>query len=116
MKGACDADAVADYARFRKWCNEYFFLPHRNEPRGTGGIFHDQSNAGDRTTDFAFRTDDLLLMGRESVGVPEGVHEEVEARVTIPMRQGIRSLNVALACAMATGEALRQLGLPGVTS
>ena len=49
-------------------------------------------------------------MGRESYGVPESVHAEVEARITIPMQPGLRSLNVALACAMATGEALRQLG------
>jgi tRNA (cytidine/uridine-2'-O-)-methyltransferase len=63
--------------------------------------------------DFAFRPDDILLMGRESVGVPEHVHETVEARITIPMREGMRSLNVALACAMATGEALRQTALTG---
>lgn len=58
--------------------------------------------------DFAFRADDILLMGRESVGVPEPVHAAVEARITIPMREGMRSINVALACAIATGEALRQ--------
>ena len=52
-------------------------------------------------------------MGRESAGVPEHVHEAVEARITIPMRPGLRSLNVALACAMATGEALRQLRATG---
>jgi tRNA (cytidine/uridine-2'-O-)-methyltransferase len=57
---------------------------------------------------FAFRPDDIILMGRESSGVPDHVHEAVEARVTIPMRPGLRSLNVALACAMVTGEALRQ--------
>lgn len=61
-------------------------------------------------TDFAFRAGDVILMGRESSGVPAHVHEAVEARVTIPMRPGLRSLNVALACAMVTGEALRQLG------
>lgn len=61
--------------------------------------------------DFAFRPDDLILMGRESVGVPDAVHQAVEARVTIPMRRGMRSLNVALACAMVTGEALRQMSL-----
>jgi tRNA (cytidine/uridine-2'-O-)-methyltransferase len=59
--------------------------------------------------DFAFRPDDVILMGRESMGVPDAVHAEAEARVTIPMQPGLRSLNVALACAMATGEALRQL-------
>lgn len=59
--------------------------------------------------DFAFRPDDLILMGRESVGVPDEVHEAVEARITIPMQPGLRSLNVALACAIVTGEALRQI-------
>lgn len=59
--------------------------------------------------DFAFRPDDVILMGRESVGVPDSVHQEVEARLTIPMQPGLRSLNVALACAMVTGEALRQM-------
>ena len=62
--------------------------------------------------DFAFAPGDVILMGRESVGVPEEVHADVDARLTIPMRPGLRSLNVALACAMATGEALRQLGGP----
>jgi tRNA (cytidine/uridine-2'-O-)-methyltransferase len=59
--------------------------------------------------DFAFAPDDVILMGRESSGVPERIHEEMEARVTIPMKPGLRSLNVAMACAMVTGEALRQL-------
>jgi tRNA (cytidine/uridine-2'-O-)-methyltransferase len=59
--------------------------------------------------DFAFRPGDILLMGRESSGVPEHVHLAADARLTIPMRPGLRSLNVALACAIATGEALRQL-------
>lgn len=62
--------------------------------------------------DFRFRPDDVILMGRESVGVPEDVHAAAEARVTIPMREGLRSLNVALACAIAAGEALRQLRPP----
>jgi tRNA (cytidine/uridine-2'-O-)-methyltransferase len=59
--------------------------------------------------DFAFRPGDILLMGRESSGVPDHVHEAAEARVTVPMLPGMRSLNVALACAIGTGEALRQL-------
>jgi len=66
--------------------------------------------------DFAFRADDILLMGRESVGVPEPVHAAVEARVTIPMREGMRSINVALACAIATGEALRQTRGAAITT
>ena len=52
--------------------------------------------------------DDVLLFGRESSGVPDAVHAAADARLTIPMRPGLRSLNVALACAMAVGEGLRQ--------
>ena len=55
-----------------------------------------------------FRPAEVLLFGRESSGVPEEVHAAADARLVIPMRQGLRSLNVALACAMAVGEALRQ--------
>lgn len=57
---------------------------------------------------FQFRRDDILLLGRESAGVPEAVHQAADARLTIPMRPGLRSLNVAVAAAMVTGEALRQ--------
>ena len=53
---------------------------------------------------------EVLLFGRESSGVPDEVHTSADARLTIPMRSGLRSLNVAMACAMAVGEALRQTG------
>jgi tRNA (cytidine/uridine-2'-O-)-methyltransferase len=56
--------------------------------------------------------EDVLLFGRESSGVPGAVHAAADARLTIPMRPGLRSLNVAMACAMAAGEALRQAGRP----
>ena len=46
MRGACDAHPVADYARYKAWCEEYFHLKHRNEPRGIGGIFFDYLNSG----------------------------------------------------------------------
>jgi tRNA (cytidine/uridine-2'-O-)-methyltransferase len=59
-------------------------------------------------TSFAFRETDTLLMGRESAGVPEAVHQAADARLRIPIRPGLRSLNVAVASAMALGEALRQ--------
>jgi len=59
--------------------------------------------------DFAFAAADIVLMGRESAGVPENVHAAADARLLIPMQPGMRSLNVAVACAMVTGEALRQL-------
>jgi tRNA (cytidine/uridine-2'-O-)-methyltransferase len=58
--------------------------------------------------DHAFRRDDVLLFGRESAGVPEKVHSAADARLVIPIREGLRSLNVAMAVAMAVGEAMRQ--------
>jgi tRNA (cytidine/uridine-2'-O-)-methyltransferase len=61
-----------------------------------------------RFTDFAFRPDDNVLLGRESAGVPEAVHAAADARLLIPMREGVRSINVALAAAMVLSEALRQ--------
>ena len=61
--------------------------------------------------DHAFRSDDILLFGRETSGVPEAVHAAADARLVIPMRAGLRSLNVAMAAAMAVGEALRQTGV-----
>ncbi len=59
-------------------------------------------------TEFAFAPGDTLLVGRESGGVPTAVHQAVDARLVIPMAAGRRSLNVAVAAAMALGEALRQ--------
>jgi len=59
---------------------------------------------------FTFAPDDVLLLGRESAGVPEDVHESCEARLRIPMVAGARSLNVAIAAALTLGEALRQCG------
>ncbi|PPQ38350.1 coproporphyrinogen oxidase [Rhodoblastus acidophilus] len=46
LRGACAGHAVADYARYKAWCDDYFFLPHRNEARGVGGIFYDNLEAG----------------------------------------------------------------------
>jgi coproporphyrinogen III oxidase len=58
MRAACDAHAaVAPYEKYKKWCDEYFFLKHRNEPRGIGGIFYDWHNSGDWEADFAFTQD-----------------------------------------------------------
>jgi tRNA (cytidine/uridine-2'-O-)-methyltransferase len=60
--------------------------------------------------DHTFRDDQVLLFGRESAGVPEAVHKAADARLCIPMREGLRSLNIAMAVAMVAGEALRQTG------
>ena len=59
-------------------------------------------------TDFAFRPDDILLLGLESCGVPDEVHHTAEARLRIPMKPDARSLNLAMAAALVLGEALRQ--------
>ncbi len=68
-------------------------------------------------TEFAFDRDDVLLFGRESAGVPEEVHRAAQARVAVPLRPGLRSLNIAVAAAIVLAEALRQTGgfapLPG---
>jgi tRNA (cytidine/uridine-2'-O-)-methyltransferase len=60
----------------------------------------------------AYGARDVLLFGRESAGVPQEIHDAADVRLVIPLRRGLRSLNVAMACAMVAGEALRQRGLP----
>jgi coproporphyrinogen III oxidase len=54
MQAACDAHDADYFQKFKKWCDEYFHLPHRNEPRGVGGIFYDRHDTGDWDKDFAF--------------------------------------------------------------
>ncbi len=68
------------------------------------------TKAGTAYTQFGFGDGDVLMFGRESAGVPGEVARRADHRLVIPMRAGLRSLNVAVAAAMATGEALRQTG------
>lgn len=68
------------------------------------------TQASDRHVDFAFQPSDILLLGRESAGVPPAVHSAADRRVRIPMRHGVRSLNIAVAGAIVLAEALRQTG------
>lgn len=78
---------------------------------GAGGrLVLFSTKATDTYAGFAFRSDDVLLFGRESAGVPETVHQRAEARLIVPMRPGLRSINLAMTVAMVTGEALRQTG------
>lgn len=88
-----------DWARFEEW--------RRDEGRRLVLL---STVAAIPYTDFAFAARDIILLGRESAGVPDIVHDAADARLLIPMQAGARSLNVALSAAMAAGEALRQLG------
>ena len=73
MQAVCDAHPVADYPRYRKWCDDYFWLRHRNEPRGIGGIFYDNLEAGGDAFDpaFAFTRDVGLAFERVYAGIVE---------------------------------------------
>jgi tRNA (cytidine/uridine-2'-O-)-methyltransferase len=99
-RAGMDYRAGLDLSRHDSW--ETF---RRNR---TGRVLLLTTKSAQAYTAFAFAPGDTLLVGRESAGVPEAVHAEVEARLLIPMRAGMRSLNVAQAAAMVLGEALRQ--------
>lgn len=90
------------------------------ETRGPGRLILLSTHGDVAHTTFAFRADDTLLLGRESAGAPNDVHARAEARVAIPIREGLRSLNIAVAAAIALGEALRQTDayppLPGAST
>ncbi len=77
---------------------------------GAGRLVVLTTHAETAYTDFRFAANDNLLFGRESAGVPDTVHAAADARLAVPIAAGLRSLNVAVACAMVVGEALRQTG------
>jgi coproporphyrinogen III oxidase len=85
MRRACDAHDPTWHAKYKAWCDEYFYLPHRKEPRGVGGIFYDQHNSGDFEKDFAFTRDvgeaflDIypkIVRGRMAEPWTEAEHDE----------------------------------------
>lgn len=87
----------ASFAAFERW---------RREEGGRLVLF--TTKGATPLPAFTFQPGDVLLFGRESAGAPEEVHAAADARVKIPLRPGMRSLNVAVSAAMALGEALRQ--------
>lgn len=106
--------AALDYLDGLEWQRHSSWAAYLNGRRAgaaNGRIVLLTTRANDSHLAFAFRPDDTLLLGRESLGVPEEVHAMADARITVPMRPGFRSLNVALAAAVVLGEALRQTGL-----
>jgi tRNA (cytidine/uridine-2'-O-)-methyltransferase len=103
--------AALDYANnasFRLHASWDEFLA--DPARGEGRLILFTTRAGQAYHQFAFQPGDTLLMGRESAGAPEEVHAAAQARLFVPMAEGLRSLNVVTAAAMALGEALRQTG------
>ena len=105
----------ADIRRHESWTrfrDNFSAASHANSP---GRLVLLTTRGLTAYTDFAFAAEDTLMVGRESAGVPDDVHAAADARLVIPLRSGLRSLNVAQAAAMVLGEALRQTGgFPGM--
>lgn len=108
-RAGMDYVAAVDVVRHASWRR---FLDSRADTTRPGGrcgrVVLLTTRGSVPYTEAAFQPDDTLLLGRESAGVPDDVHAEADLRVVIPMAAGMRSLNVAMAAAMVTGEALRQ--------
>ena len=102
-RAAMDYLASATFVRHPSW-QRYL------EAREPGRIVLLTTRAAATYERFSFAPDDTLLLGRESAGVPEAVHQRADAHLRIAMKSGLRSLNVAQAAAMVLGEALRQTG------
>jgi coproporphyrinogen III oxidase len=84
LAAACNSYDAECYARFKKWCDDYFFLPHRNEPRGAGGIFFDYLDSGDWQHDFTF----VQAVGEAFLIVyPEIVRQRMNRPWTIEQRR-----------------------------
>lgn len=101
-----------DMANFRRHASWEDFLSYRNDHQTEyGRLILLTTHASIPYTSFEFKKNDIILMGRESAGVPDLVHQSVDARLLIPMNKNARSLNVAVSAVMVIGEALRQTNL-----
>jgi tRNA (cytidine/uridine-2'-O-)-methyltransferase len=101
-RAAMDYIDHLDYARHASW--DAF-----QAQTGARRIILLSTKAAMPYTDFTFHSDDILMVGRESAGVPDDVHNSVDARILVPMQPPLRSLNVAISAAMVVGEAVRQI-------
>lgn len=105
-RAGLDYHAQASLRRHRSWTA---FQASRQADSAPSSRLLLLTTGGDRPyTHFAYAAGDILLLGRESAGVPDEVHAAADARLVIPVQAGCRSLNVAQAAAMVLGEALRQ--------
>jgi len=102
-RAAMDYGGLADVTRHAGWRD------FRGDSGPCGRLVLLTTRAAQPFHDFAFRADDILLLGRESAGVPDEVHDAADARLVIPLAPGARSLNVVTAATLALGEALRQI-------
>lgn len=96
-----------DAAKITRHISWHHFLDFRQTLPGARLLLL-STHAATPYTEFAFAPNDILLLGRESSGVPVHVRDTADERLKIPMREGLRSLNVALAASMVLGEAVRQ--------
>lgn len=97
------------YRRHNSW--QEFLAFRQMHPDEYGRIVLMTTHASYPYTDFHFEKNDIILMGRESAGVPEEVHHTADARLLIPMNPNARSINIAVSATMVIGEALRQTNL-----
>lgn len=105
-----------DMVRYRRHHSWEHFLQYRAEhPEEYGRIVLLTTHASEPYYNFEFRPNDIILMGRESAGVPEEVHQTADARLLIPMNHNARSINVAVSAVIVVGECLRQVnGFPAM--
>ncbi len=104
-RAALDYIDHVDITRHASWSA---FIAARSGNRDSGRLVLLTTGGTEAYTQFAYRNDDTLLLGRESAGAPDEVHAAADARVFVALAPGLRSLNVAVAGAMVLGEALRQ--------
>lgn len=99
---------LVKFRRHKSW--EHFLQYRAEHPDEYGRIVLLTTHATEPYYNFKFQPNDIILMGRESAGVPEEVHQTVDARLLIPMNENARSINVAVSAVMVVGECLRQTG------